>query len=394
MLASGNLLVLAASTAACQYLQDPAVRVVAALTPPSFSLQLPAVSFESLVAVLPSASLMAFLTFGGHLVVAERVRRPQDSLSMRQDLFALGSCSLASGALGGMPVMANLAVCQALAASKGCMATIGSAAGHLLAFYLLPYVEVSRTIPKCAVAAILTVEFAPLLLSVPGELLHLLRQARLENGNAHQRRGVKALRGMLASDLGIYAAAFLSPLVFGIINGSILALSLEIVLAMFRFSGPGYALIGRVPGTQAYDELCSPGSKAVELPKIMIVRSSGPRWFGNAAANSRAARRERNGREVVVSIADWRMVPFLDETALAYYKRTWANRDTKVMVTGACSHVRRQMKDSGLLDILEQPDETLIDLHAAVRFAEAYVEELEKRQVVIGLQTPAAQDGQ
>lgn len=50
---------------------------------------------------------------GSHLTVAQRVRRPQDPWQPRRELLALGASSLAASTLGGMPVMANLAVCQA-----------------------------------------------------------------------------------------------------------------------------------------------------------------------------------------------------------------------------------------------------------------------------------------
>ena len=40
-----------------------------------------------------------------------------------------------------------------------------------------------------------------------------------------------------------------------------------------------------------------------------------------------------------------------------------------MLVTNACGHVRRQIKDSGLWELLQQPEETLSDLHAAVLWA-------------------------
>ena len=141
-----------------------------------------------------------------------------------------------------------------------------------------------------------------------------------------------------------------------------------------------------MPGSDSYDEL-GPASAAVPLPKISITRPLGPRWFGNAAANTRAARAERRKqkREILVAIADWRMVPFLDETALAHYKDSWSKVDVKVLVTNACGNVRRQIRESGLADILQQPDETLADLHTAVLWAEEHIRQVEASRTVIGL---------
>lgn len=180
--------------------------------------------------------------------------------------------------------------------------------------------------------------------------------------------------------------AFLSPLLFGIVNGSMVAILFQVVVSMSRFAGPGYVKIGRVPGTASYDEL-GPGSAACPIPKISITRPMGPRWFGNAAANTRAARAERRKQkqEILVAIADWRMVPFLDETALAHYKDSWSKVDVKVLVTNACGNVRRQIQESGLAEILQQPEETLADLHAAVLWAEEHVRQVEMSRTVIGL---------
>ena len=198
------------------------------------------------------------------------------------------------------------------------------------------------------------------------------------------------LEVFVASDLGIYLMAFFSPLVFGIVNGSVIAILFQIVVSMSRFAGPGFVHIGRIPGTETYDEL-RPGSAVAPIPKISITRPMGPRWFGNAAANTRAARADRRklNREVLVAIVDWRMVPFLDETALAHYKESWSKVDVKVLVTNACANVRRQIKESGLGDLLLQTEETLVDLHAAVLWAEEYIRQVESSRTVIGVRERA-----
>ena len=49
---------------------------------------------------------------GSHLTVVERVKRPGDAWKPRRELIALGVSCWAAAAVGGMPVMANLAVCQ------------------------------------------------------------------------------------------------------------------------------------------------------------------------------------------------------------------------------------------------------------------------------------------
>jgi len=369
---SANFLVLVAGAVASDYLGK--IETLDRFQPPSP--RLPQWDLHRLPSVLPTAALTAFLSLGSHLTVAERIRRPQDYWSSRRELLAVGGCGLTAATVGGMPVMANFAVCQALSGCSGHLAVLGNALGHLAAFYLVAELPGLR-IPRCAVSVILVVEFAPLLRTLPSEIAHLYRQARVSQSG---------LRVLVASDLGIYLMSFLAPLLFGVVNGSLLAVVIQVLVSVSRFAGAGYVQIGRVPGTDTYDEL-SPGSMAVDLPKIIITRPLGPRWFGNAAANTRAARRERRNlsREILIAIVDWRMVPFLDETALLHYTTEWSKLDVKVLVTNACLSVRRQIQGSGLADVLQQSEDTLSDLHAAVLWAEEHIRQIESSRTTFGV---------
>ena len=377
---SSNLLILVAAAAAHMYLRGLSrVEVLERFETPAPQWIFSNWTLQQFLDALPTAALTAFLTLGSHLTVVERVRRPSDSWNPRRELLSLGSASVLAAVVGGMPVMANLAVCQALQGATGGLATFGNILGHLVAFVTVSKLP-SFQVPRCAVSVILVVEFAPLLRSLPSEIYHLWQQACLTSSNS-------ILRMIVASDLSIYLIAFLSPLAFGIVNGSLIAVCMQVAVSLSRFAGPGYVHIGRVPGTTMYDEIGVPGSSAVPLDKIVITRVLGPRWFGNAAANTRAARRERRNldREILVAIADWRMVSFLDETALMHYKREWSNLDVKVLVTNTCANVRRQIKECGLGDVLQQPEETLVDLHAAVLWAQDYIRTIESSRVVIGV---------
>ena len=57
----------------------------------------------------------------------------------------------------------------------------------------------------------------------------------------------------------------------------------------------------------------------------------------------------------------------------------------KVLVTNACATVRRQIRECGLTDVLQQPEETLVDLHAAVLWAQDHIKIVESSRVVIGM---------
>lgn len=341
---------------------------------PSFSPRLKLPGLITLRTFLPASALIAFLSLGSHLTVVERIRRPGDHVEPRQELFALGAASLCAAAAGGMPVMPNLAVCQSLRDRTGGVALLGNAAGHLVAFYVAATCAPIQQLPACAISAIVFVEFTPLLLEVPKDVKHLFSQMK------HSSDGHWTWRSLLASDLAIYVAAVLSPIFFGIIQGSVAAIALELLFAMNRFAGPGFAHLGRVAGTfDVYDELGVHGSTALELDCIGIVRFSGPRWFGNCVSTTRIARRQRqaSGKVVNCIVVDMSMVSFLDETAVQHYKREWVkDLGYRIIISNCCSRVRKQLDVSGIAAILRQPPETFISLHAAVRLAEGLVAEI------------------
>jgi len=369
LVAAANALVVVVGSLLYRAFGDHTITLIPAFGMPNFQPRLPMADLQWFSDLAPASALMAFLSLGGHLIVAERIQRTGDQLNPRREIVSLGLSSFGAALAGGMPVMPNLAVCQALRQCTSGLAAIGNTIGHLFAFLLAARVPELQRIPTCAISAILFVEFMPLLLEMPTDIRHLVMQMKRNGGSRPW-----TWRSFLASDLAIYLAAVLSPLLLGIIKGSVAAIVLELLFAVTRFAGAGFTYIGRVPGTDTYDELGVPGSTAQELPGLNIVRFSGPRWFGNCASTTRIARRERqaSGKTVACIVADMSMVSFLDETALVHYKREWGKPlPHRILISNCCARVRLQVQESGLVDMLQQPPETLARLHDAVLVAEA-----------------------
>mmetsp|Transcript_30769 Transcript_30769/g.81940 ORF Transcript_30769/g.81940 Transcript_30769/m.81940 type:complete len:708 (-) Transcript_30769:45-2168(-) len=371
--AAASVIVLVAGPLFSRMAGDPHLRLIARVDVPSFRPHLEVPGLERIRTLVPAAALIAFLSLGSHLTVADRIRRPGDYVNHRQELVALGTGSIVSALVGGMPVMPNLAVCQSLRHCTSGLASLGNAAGHLIAFYIAATCPPVQQVPACAIATIITMEFLPLLLEVPKDVRHLFKQMKLSSD------GHWTWRTLLSSDLAIYVAAIVSPLLLGIIWGSFAAIGLELLFAMSRFAGPGYTHLGRVAGTfDTYDELGVLGSAAEELEGLNIVRFSGPRWFGNCVSTTRVAREKRRaaGKVCACIVVDMSMVSFLDETALHHYKREWSQHlGYRIVVTSCCARVRRQLEQAGIPGLLGQPPDTFINLHNAVRFAEAHVAE-------------------
>jgi hypothetical protein len=279
-----------------------------------------------------------------------------------------------------MPPGTNLAVSQTLMKGESSVANVANAAGHALAFALVAGVSWLQQVPACAPAAILAVEFAPPLLTIPPVAKHLIREA--VPGATWQsicRNPSKSVRALLSSDFGIYLSAFICPLFLGMITGSLVSIVLELAVATTRFAGPGLTYLGRVPGARPnlYQEIGTEDSQAKGIPHVTIVRLEGSRWFGNASATTRRARRERknSAESVLASVVDMRMVGFFDETALDFYKREWINtsKELRLFATNCNARVLKQLRSSGLAVVFDQPEEAFLDMHVAVQLAEAYV---------------------
>lgn len=394
---ANNLCGLVVGCIVVSFWRNSQIELLESPSPPKFSVSVPVLTFTQVTTLLPTAALMAFLSFGGHVVVADRVRRKGDRFSPRTDLLVVGASGILTSLLGGMAPGANLPVSQTLVKGTSSMASLGNALGHLMAFSMVTRVSWLQKVPACAPAAILAVEFAPILITMPGIIRHLVVEAAPGATWSSIRRSPSSFaRSMIASDFGIYLSALACPLFLGIINGSLAAIILELSVAMARFAGPGLKYLGRVPGRrEMYDEIGVEGSTAVGLPHVDLVRLAGSRWFGNAAATTRTAQqlRRSSGREVLAVVIDMRMVDFFDETALTLYKREWLNNPglgVRLFVSNCNSQVRRQIKTSGLAAAFDQPEEAYVDFHAAVELAETYVEteKASRLAISIGKQRP------
>merc|ERR1712176_615940 len=116
--------------------------------------------------------------------------------------------------------MPSLATSQAIRQCTGGLAAVGISLGHFAAFVLAASFPALTKVPACAISAILFVEFAPLLADMPKDVRYLCMQMKLNSGD----EGRLSWRAFLASDLAIYLAAAVSPLLFGVIQGSVLAI--------------------------------------------------------------------------------------------------------------------------------------------------------------------------
>jgi len=176
-------------------------------------------------------------------------------LDVRQELLGLGSANLFAAFGQGYPVAGGLSqsAVNEQAGAKTPLSLIF--ASITLAFCLLFFTGFLQNLPKAVLAAIV-------LMAVKGlikfrEIGHLWRVSRLE--------------------FAVAAVALIGVLLFGILNGVVIAAIVSILLLLHHAARPHVAFLGRIPGTHRYTDLARhrdneriPGVLAFRVESVIV----------------------------------------------------------------------------------------------------------------------------
>ena len=215
-----------------------------------------------------------------------------EPVTPNRDLFALGVANLLSGLFNGNPVGAGYSATSAneAAGARSRLAGLAAAAVVLLAVVLfLPWIE---RIPEPALAAI---------------VIHAVSQSL--------RPSVFRNYMLWHRDRLIALASVLSVLLFGIMNGLLVAIGFSVAMLVRSLARPRLAVLGRV-GAHDYVSI-ERFPNAETSPGTLVLRAEEPVFFANAEPLMGAARghvlRQPQARLLVLSLEE---SPNLDSTAL------------------------------------------------------------------------------
>jgi sulfate permease, SulP family len=157
----------------------------------------------------------------------------RETLDARRELLGLGIANIAVAIFGGFPVAGGLSqtAVNEGAGAKSRMSLVF--ASLTLALCLLFFTQLLNNLPKAVLAAVV-------LMAVSGlidfrALFHMWRSSRIDFVNA--------------------LAALMGVLLFGILNGILLAALISILLLLVTTSTPHVAFLGRIPGTKQYSDI-------------------------------------------------------------------------------------------------------------------------------------------
>lgn len=231
--------------------------VPAGLPAPAF----PALSGDAVVALLPTALVIALVGFMESISVAKAfAARRGYPIDANQELIGLGLANIGAGFFRGYPVTGGFSrtAVNAQAGARTGMASLVTAG--IIALSLLFLTPLFFYLPKAVLAAIImTAVFG--LIDV-AEVKHLW----------HVKRG----------DLVLLVITFFATLSLGIELGIGIGVGASLLWFIIRTTRPHYAVLGRLPGTTDFRNVknhpeveCTPG--------VIILRVDAQFYFGNVS---------------------------------------------------------------------------------------------------------------
>jgi len=249
----------------------------------------------------------------------------------RQEFLGLGAANLAAALGQGYPVAGGLsqsAVNDKAGARSQAALLFASVALGLCLLFLTGLLE---NLPKAVLAAIVLTAIIGLFDF--GKLAHMWR----------------------VSSLDFYAAliALVAVLLFGILQGIMLAAFCSILLLLFRVSRPHVAFLGKIPGTRNYSDIARHPENE-ELAGVIAFRPEASLIYVNADAVLTAVCGRLNAigpSNIRLVVCDLSASPFIDLAGSQMLHKLEARLspiDVPLRIVGAHGYVRDFLRSDGL----------------------------------------------
>lgn len=286
-------------------LQDYGVEIIGAIPDGLPSPAMPSFTLADVTNLLPDAVALALICFAESVAGARALAAKHHyEVDADQELVALGVANLGAGLLQGFAVDASLSR-SAVAESSG----VKSQLSNIILFcflivtmlFLMP---LFHDLPEAVLGAIVIAAVAHLV--DPGAL--------------------RRLRRTDATDFVLAIICFGGVLVFGLLTGLVVAVTVSLLALVYRAYRPSSAVLGRAPEAHADEALRYRGVEDnpdyETFPGLVILRVDGELFFANARwfrETVRSLVRDQSPpvREVLVHAG---AVPHLDTTAAAMLK--------------------------------------------------------------------------
>jgi len=312
------------------------------------TLQMPDMTFDRILLLLPSAFTIAMLGAIESLlsaVVADGMAGTRHDSN--QELVGQGVANILSPLFGGIAATGAIARTATNIRNGGTMPLAGIVHALTLLLILLILAPYAGKVPLCALAAILFV---------------------VAWNMSEARRFLRLVRKAPRADVVILLITF----ALTILTDLVVAVNIGVILAMFQFMRRMSASVEVVEHGQASlrQELAEAGLDA--LPRDVVVYAiEGPFFFGSVDSLERALSWTREPPKHVVLRLEH--VPFMDATGLKRLESTIGNlrtRGIEVLPTGANMRVLRKLARAEIVR-REEPGSYFKDLSSALQYVES-----------------------
>jgi len=208
-----------------------------------------------------------------------------DPVAPERDLLALGMANVLAGLLQAMPVGAGYSATSANEAAGATSRLAGLVAAAVVGVIVLTLLPLVAFTPVPVLAAV-----------VIHAVSHTLNPASLQPYFAWRR------------DRLLVLAAIAGVLLFGVLDGLLVAIAISLLLMLRRLSRPGMSVLGRLGESHDYVKLALHRNARAQ-PELLILRLDEPLFFVNAERSLHLARalvEERTGplRKVILSLEE------------------------------------------------------------------------------------------
>src|SRR5215204_116666 len=257
------------------------------------------------------------------------------ALNPRQEFLGIGAANLMAGLAHGYPVAGGLSQ-SAVAEKAGSRTPLTLVfASATLALCLLFLTGLLANLPKATLAAVVLTAVAGLI--DVRELRRLWRVSR--------------------PDFAAAAMALAGVLLFGILQGILLAALVSVLIMLIRASRPHVAFLGRLHGTTHYSDIARHPENE-PIPGVLAFRPDGSLLYVNAenvleAVLARLASQPPGSVRLVV--CDLSAAPHLDLAAVGMLRKlhaTLEGQGIRLTVAGPHGEVRDLLRREGFADVL------------------------------------------
>jgi high affinity sulfate transporter 1 len=302
-------------------------------------LTIPILDPAVLAELLPGALAIVLVGYAEALGGAKAAAMQDASgIDPNQELVAHGPANILSGLFGGFLVVGSLSK-TSVAMAAGARTQLANLVAAVFCFLTLVFLTpLFRGLPHPALAAIVIA--AMLHLSKPDYLSALFTRARWE--------------------FAIAAIVIAGELTLGVLQGIALGVVLSLLLLIYRSSHPHGAVLGQLPGTEAY-RYVGHHPEALTFPGLLIWRTGGDLFFASIGhfEEGLSAALSASNPPVRHVLLDAESVNFIDASAsdeLVVFLKKLRSEGVTVAFARVRDSVRERMQTAGINVVVGSTD--------------------------------------